>query len=132
MFTELTTLIYWITNQHFSPFRWAYSLTLSHSLRVLLGTLSLVYMLILACKLVIFQSAFSTPISTSQSHSSAHSICILIIRMYLLSLRMRSICVVFNFHSSIIILLFFKSLCILLFIASFLTRLIRRLLFPLF
>ena len=68
----------------FSPFRWAYSLSLSHSLRILLGTLSLVYMLILACELGISRSAFSTPISTSQSHLSAHLISILTIRMYLL------------------------------------------------
>ena len=84
VFTELTTLLYWVTNKHFSPFRWAYSLSLSHSLRILLGTLSLVYMLILACELGISRSAFSTPISTSQSHLSAHLISILTIRMYLL------------------------------------------------
>ena len=29
VFTELTTLLYWVTNKYFSPFRWAYSLSLS-------------------------------------------------------------------------------------------------------
>ncbi|KNB41947.1 hypothetical protein JH06_4535 [Blastocystis sp. subtype 4] len=59
VFTELTTLLYWVTNKYFSPFRWAYSLSLSHSLRILLGTLSLVYMYISVC---FFYSYFNFPV----------------------------------------------------------------------